>query len=91
MRAGRRDVRQANSLREEKQMSKTINSALFGWYPYLCLTVFLLGSLLRFDREQYTWKTGSSPAPAQAPAPLGLEPLPCRHPGDLRSAISSAC
>jgi len=41
-------------------MSETINSALFGWYPYLCLTVFLLGSLVRFDREQYTWKTGSS-------------------------------
>ena len=33
---------------------------MFGWYPYLCLTVFLLGSLLRFDREQYTWRTGSS-------------------------------
>jgi nitrate reductase gamma subunit len=33
---------------------------VFGWYPYLCLTVFLLGSLVRFDREQYTWKTGSS-------------------------------
>ena len=41
-------------------MSETINAALFGWYPYLCLTVFLLGSLVRFDREQYTWKTGSS-------------------------------
>jgi len=41
-------------------MSGYINSALFGWYPYLCLTVFLLGSLLRFDREQYSWKTGSS-------------------------------
>ncbi|MFG1411087.1 respiratory nitrate reductase subunit gamma [Xanthobacter sp. VTT E-85241] len=41
-------------------MSTAINSALFGWYPYLCLTVFLLGSLIRFDREQYTWKTGSS-------------------------------
>lgn len=41
-------------------MSATINSALFGWYPYFCLTVFLLGSLLRFDREQYTWKSGSS-------------------------------
>ena len=41
-------------------MLETINSALFGWYPYLCLTVFLLGSLLRFEREQYTWKTGSS-------------------------------
>jgi nitrate reductase gamma subunit len=41
-------------------MSDAINHALFGWYPYLCLTVFLLGSLIRFDREQYTWKTGSS-------------------------------
>jgi nitrate reductase gamma subunit len=41
-------------------MRDLINHAVFGWYPYLCLTVFLLGSLLRFDREQYTWKTGSS-------------------------------
>ena len=41
-------------------MFQAINSTLFGWYPYLCLTVFLCGSLLRFDREQYTWKTGSS-------------------------------
>ncbi|TGV91469.1 respiratory nitrate reductase subunit gamma, partial [Mesorhizobium sp. M2D.F.Ca.ET.145.01.1.1] len=37
-----------------------MNDVLFGWYPYFCLTVFLLGSLIRFDREQYTWKTGSS-------------------------------
>jgi nitrate reductase gamma subunit len=41
-------------------MSDFLNNALFGWYPYLCLTVFLLGSLLRFDREQYTWRSGSS-------------------------------
>src|SRR5215469_7052505 len=41
-------------------MHDVANHILFGWYPYLCLTVFLLGSLLRFDREQYTWKTGSS-------------------------------
>lgn len=41
-------------------MTPTLNHVLFGWYPYLCLTVFLVGSLLRFDREQYTWKTGSS-------------------------------
>lgn len=41
-------------------MSATINAALFGWYPYLCLTVCLLGSLLRFDREQYSWRSGSS-------------------------------
>jgi nitrate reductase gamma subunit len=41
-------------------MQTFINHALFGWYPYLCLTVFLVGSLVRFDREQYTWRTGSS-------------------------------
>ena len=41
-------------------MSETLNSILFGWYPYLCLTVFLLASLIRFDREQYTWRSGSS-------------------------------
>lgn len=33
---------------------------LFGFYPYICLTVFLLGSLIRFDRDQYTWKSDSS-------------------------------
>lgn len=41
-------------------MRDTINYIVFGWYPYVCLTVFLVGSLLRFDREQYTWRTGSS-------------------------------
>jgi nitrate reductase gamma subunit len=41
-------------------MRDTVNQIVFGWYPYLCLTVFLLGSLLRFDREQYTWRSGSS-------------------------------
>ena len=41
-------------------MPHALNAALFGWYPYLCLTVFLLGSLIRFDRDQYTWKSDSS-------------------------------
>ena len=41
-------------------MHDLINYIVFGWYPYFCLTVFLLGSLLRFDREQYTWRSGSS-------------------------------
>ncbi|MDR7308791.1 respiratory nitrate reductase subunit gamma [Rhodoferax saidenbachensis] len=36
------------------------NNFLFGIYPYICLSVFLLGSLLRFDRDQYTWKSDSS-------------------------------
>lgn len=37
-----------------------LDTFLFGYYPYICLTVFLLGSLLRFDRDQYTWKSDSS-------------------------------
>jgi nitrate reductase gamma subunit len=37
-----------------------INSFLFGVYPYVCLSVFLLGSLIRFDRDQCTWKSDSS-------------------------------
>jgi nitrate reductase gamma subunit len=41
-------------------MSFYLNSILYGWYPYFCLTVFLLGSLLRFDASQYTWRSGSS-------------------------------
>ncbi|WP_280546971.1 MULTISPECIES: respiratory nitrate reductase subunit gamma [unclassified Halomonas] len=36
------------------------NTLLFGLYPYLAGTIFLVGSLLRFDHGQYTWKTGSS-------------------------------
>jgi nitrate reductase gamma subunit len=39
---------------------ETAQRFLFGIYPYICLAVFLLGSLIRFDREQYTWKTDSS-------------------------------
>jgi nitrate reductase gamma subunit len=37
-----------------------LNHIAFGWYPYVCLTVFIVGSLLRFDREQYSWRSGSS-------------------------------
>jgi nitrate reductase gamma subunit len=41
-------------------MKDYVFNLLFVWYPYICLTVFLLGSLVRFDREQYTWRAGSS-------------------------------
>lgn len=41
-------------------MRETLNYIVFGWYPYFCLTVFLIGSWLRFDLEQYTWRSGSS-------------------------------
>lgn len=37
-----------------------LHNFAFNVYPYICLTVFLVGSLARFDRDQYTWKSDSS-------------------------------
>ena len=37
-----------------------LHTFFFAYYPYICLTVFLMGSLARFDRDQYTWKSDSS-------------------------------
>lgn len=37
-----------------------IYQLLFGVYPYVALTVFIVGSWIRFDTEQYTWKSDSS-------------------------------
>ena len=38
----------------------TLHNFLFTVYPYICLAVFFMGSLARFDRDQYTWKSDSS-------------------------------
>jgi nitrate reductase gamma subunit len=37
-----------------------LHNFVFGVYPYIALTVFLLGSLIRFEREQYSWKADST-------------------------------
>ncbi len=37
-----------------------INTALFGIYPYIALVVLILGTVLRYDREPYSWRSGSS-------------------------------
>lgn len=37
-----------------------LNHLFFGIYPYIALSVFVLGSIVRYDRDQYTWKSGSS-------------------------------
>ncbi len=37
-----------------------LHNFAFNVYPYICLTVFFMGSLARFDRDQYTWKSDSS-------------------------------
>lgn len=37
-----------------------MNEFLFGIYPYIAMTVFVLGSIFRYDRDPYTWKASSS-------------------------------
>lgn len=37
-----------------------LHQFVFGIYPYIALAIFLVCSLMRFDREQYTWKSESS-------------------------------
>jgi nitrate reductase gamma subunit len=41
-------------------MNLSLHNFLFNVFPYLCGGVFLMGSLARFDRDQYTWKSDSS-------------------------------
>jgi nitrate reductase gamma subunit len=44
----------------EPTVMSYLHTFLFGIYPYVALAVFFLGSLIRFDRDQYTWKSDSS-------------------------------
>jgi nitrate reductase gamma subunit len=37
-----------------------LHQLIFGVYPYIALATFVLGSWIRFDNEQYTWKSDSS-------------------------------
>lgn len=36
------------------------DQAMFGYFPYIALSVLAIGSVIRFDREPYTWRSGSS-------------------------------
>ena len=41
-------------------MNQFLNQLAFGWYPYLAITVLIVGSILRFDADQYSWRSQSS-------------------------------
>ena len=41
-------------------MQAFIHTAAFAVYPYIALSVFLIGSLVRFDTDQYGWRSKSS-------------------------------
>lgn len=37
-----------------------LHQFVFGIYPYIAMSIFVLGCLIRFEREQYSWKSESS-------------------------------
>jgi len=37
-----------------------LNQFFFGYFPYIALGIFVIGSALRYDRDQYSWKADSS-------------------------------
>jgi len=37
-----------------------LNEFMFGIFPYIAIGVMVLGSILRYDRDPYTWKADSS-------------------------------
>ena len=41
-------------------MAAYLNTLVFGIYPYIALAVLAIGSVIRYDREPYTWRSGSS-------------------------------
>lgn len=41
-------------------MASYVDTLLFGIYPYIALSVMVIGAIVRYDREPYTWRSGSS-------------------------------
>ncbi|PTW62835.1 respiratory nitrate reductase gamma subunit [Breoghania corrubedonensis] len=41
-------------------MELYFHNFVFGIYPYIALSVLIIGSVIRYDREPYTWRSGSS-------------------------------
>ncbi len=41
-------------------MAEYFNTLVFGLYPYIALAVLAVGSIIRYDREPYSWRSGSS-------------------------------
>jgi hypothetical protein len=41
-------------------MATYLNALIFGIYPYVALIVLAVGTVWRYEREPYTWRSGSS-------------------------------
>lgn len=49
-----------NTFANQASQVSDMNQLLFAVVPYIALTIFFVGSLVRYDRDQYTWKADSS-------------------------------
>ncbi len=52
-------------------MSEFFNIFLFGAYPYIAIGSMIFGSILRYDRDPYSWKADSSQLMSQKGFRLG--------------------
>lgn len=41
-------------------MNIFLHNFVYGIYPYIALAVLMIGTVVRYDREPYTWRSGSS-------------------------------
>ena len=41
-------------------MVEFLNTLFFGIYPYIALAVLAIGTIIRYDKDPYTWRAGSS-------------------------------
>ncbi|MEE2565092.1 respiratory nitrate reductase subunit gamma [Hyphobacterium marinum] len=41
-------------------MTEFLHNFVFGIYPYIAIAVLIVGSIIRYDREPYSWRAGSS-------------------------------
>jgi hypothetical protein len=67
-------------------MADFIHHLLFGIYPYIALAVLAVGSVIRYDREPYSWRAGSSQLLRRKKLIDRIGAVPCRRADDLCGA-----